>query len=62
MKVFVLTDIPSPYQVEFFNSIAAQNALDLSVAYLRDSDPERMWQPACEQYDCWTVNESRAAL
>jgi glycosyltransferase involved in cell wall biosynthesis len=62
VKTFVLTDIPSPYQVEFFNGIAAQDALDLSVAYLRDSDPERMWQRAPEQYDCWTLNESHATL
>lgn len=62
MKTFVLTDIPSPYQVEFFNGIAARDALDLSVAYLRESDPERMWQRAPEQYDCWTLNESQAAL
>ena len=62
MKVCVLTDIPSPYQVEFFNGIAAENGLDLSVAYLRDSDPQRMWQPASEQYDFWTINQSQAAL
>lgn len=62
MKVYILTDIPSPYQVEFFNGIAGQEAVDLSVAYLRDSDPERMWQPAREQYDCWAINESQAAL
>lgn len=62
MKIFVLTDIPSPYQVEFFNGIAVRNTVDLSVTYLRDSDPERMWQPASEQYNCWTVNESQVAL
>lgn len=62
MKVFVLTDIPSPYQVEFFNGIAVRNTVDLSVVYLRHSDPERMWQPARAEYDCWTINGSRAML
>jgi glycosyltransferase involved in cell wall biosynthesis len=62
VKVFILTDIPSPYQVEFFNGIATQNAVALSVAYLRDSDPERMWQRVSEQYDSCTIDESSAAL
>jgi glycosyltransferase involved in cell wall biosynthesis len=61
VKTFVLTDIPSPYQVEFFNEIASRKAVDLSVAYLRDSDPARLWQPAHAQFDCWTMNESPAA-
>ncbi len=62
VRVCILTDIPSPYQVEFFNGIAAQEGVDLSVAYLRDSDPERLWQPANEEYDCCVINESHAAL
>ena len=62
MKTLVLTDIPSPYQVEFFNEIAARGALDLSVAYLRESDPARLWEPAWAQYECWTISDSRAAL
>lgn len=62
MKVHILTDIPSPYQVEFFNEIAARSPVDLSVAYLRDADPARMWEPAPAQYECWAISESRAAL
>ena len=42
MKIFVLTDIPSPYQTEIFNEIAA-NSCDLHVGYLRASDPSRQW-------------------
>lgn len=42
MKIFVLTDIPSPYQTEIFNEIAA-NKCKLHVAYLRRSDPSRQW-------------------
>ena len=62
MKVHIVTDIPSPYQVEFFNEIQSRDGIDLSVAYLRDADPARMWQPGQAQYECWTINESRAAL
>lgn len=62
MKAFVLTDIPSPYQVELFNEISAQKALDLSVAYLRSSDPARSWEPATAEYDCRSVGESSASF
>lgn len=61
MNVYILTDIPSPYQVEFFNEIAARKALNLSVAYLRNADPNRLWQPAKGEYECWTMSESPAA-
>lgn len=44
MKVLVLTDCPSPYQVELFNEIAAQDKCSLEVAYLRGHDPERQWK------------------
>lgn len=44
MKVFVLTDCPSPYQVELFNEIEAQGECTLEVAYLRGRDPNRRWK------------------
>ena len=37
VKVFVLTDCPSPYQVELFNEIEAHGKCALEVAYLRGS-------------------------
>ena len=45
MRVFVLTDCPSPYQVELFNEIEASGECELEVAYLRGRDPNRQWQP-----------------
>ena len=45
MKIFVLTDSPSPYQVELFNEIATQANCELSVGYLRSRDPLRQWAP-----------------
>ena len=44
MKVFVLTDCPSPYQVELFNQIEASGECQLQVGYLRNRDPQRRWQ------------------
>ncbi len=44
MKVFVLTDSPSPYQVELFNEIETCRECALEVGYLRNRDPERRWQ------------------
>src|ERR1044072_3487300 len=44
MKVFVLTDCPSPYQVELFNEIESQGECTLEVAYLRSRDPNRQWK------------------
>ena len=44
MKVFVLTDCPSPYQVELFNEVEARGECGLDVAYLRERDPGRQWK------------------
>jgi glycosyltransferase involved in cell wall biosynthesis len=44
VKVLVLTDCPSPYQVELFNEIESQGECSLEVAYLRSRDPERQWK------------------
>ncbi|HKG48387.1 MAG TPA: glycosyltransferase family 4 protein [Pyrinomonadaceae bacterium] len=44
MKILVLTDCPSPYQVELFNAIEAQGECSLEVAYLRSRDPSRQWK------------------
>ncbi len=46
MKVFVLTDSPSPYQVELFNEIETQGNCELRVGYLRSRDPVRQWKPS----------------
>jgi glycosyltransferase involved in cell wall biosynthesis len=46
LKIVVITDIPSPYQVELFNAIADINGWNLAVVYVRRSAPERNWAPA----------------
>jgi glycosyltransferase involved in cell wall biosynthesis len=45
VRVIVLTSIPSPYQVELFDAIAANlKSWDLTVIYVRRSAIERMWE------------------
>src|SRR5688572_33483282 len=44
MKVFVLTDSPSPYQVELFNEVESHGDCTIEVAYLRGHDPLRQWK------------------
>jgi len=62
VKVFVLTDSPSPYQVEFFNQIVARGLYDLQVGYLRGRDPERQWNPPPLNHDSLMLDSSTAAL
>src|SRR5215212_9683903 len=50
MRVFVLTDSPSPYQVELFNEIEAQGECKLEVAYLRNRDPQRRWKSSAPRH------------
>lgn len=41
----IYTDIPSPYQVEFFDA-CSREGLDLVVVYMRRRDPSRWWHDA----------------
>ena len=52
MKVFVLTDCPSPYQVELFNEIEATGECALEVGYLRSRDPGRRWRASEIRHEC----------
>lgn len=65
MKVLVLTDCPSPYQVELFNEIESQGDCELEVAYLRSRDPNRQWKSAeirhaAIELDGWNIQIGRA--
>jgi glycosyltransferase involved in cell wall biosynthesis len=58
VRVFVLTDCPSPYQVELFNEIEAQGECSLEVAYLRNRDPGRQWKSSEIRHACVELNGS----
>ena len=62
MKTFVLTDIPSPYQVEFFNEIESRGVYELQVGFLRRHDPSRRWNPPEIRHDAIQLDHSAAAL
>jgi len=61
VRVFVLTDCPSPYQVELFNEIEAQGDCELEVGYLRERDPERSWKSPEIRHACVELNGAREA-
>ena len=61
MKVFVLTDCPSPYQVELFNEIEAKGECALEVAYLRGRDPSRQWKSSEIRHASVELNGSSRA-
>ena len=62
VKTFVLTDIPSPYQVEFFNEIESSGDHQLQVGYLRRCDPGRHWKPPEIRHDSIELDQSAEAL
>lgn len=58
MRIFVLTDCPSPYQVEFFNEIESLGKCTLEVGYLRARDPNRHWKSSAIQHECVELENS----
>jgi len=62
LKVFVLTDFPSPYQVEILNEIANDSNVDLFVSYLRYADPDRLWTGSTIQHDFTILNNGPAKV
>ena len=58
MKVLILTDSPSPYQVEFFNEIEARGKCELEVAYLRNGDPQRQWKSSAIRHASMQLDQS----
>ena len=54
----MLTDCPSPYQVELFNEIEAQRECELEVGYLRSRDPDRQWKSSEIRHACVELNGS----
>ena len=58
MKIFVLTDIPSPYQAEIFNEIVECGECELHVAYLRGADPGRQWNQVEIKHDSTMLDKN----
>jgi glycosyltransferase involved in cell wall biosynthesis len=62
VKVFVLTDCPSPYQVELFNEIESQGDCALEVAYLRSRDPNRQWKSSEIRHATVEISRARESV
>jgi len=60
LKISVLTDIPSPYQVEILNEIAQDRQNSLQVAYLRRRDPSREWNDVPIRHDFISLSDGPA--
>ena len=62
MRIFLLTDIPSPYQVEVLNKIAQDKDLEVHVGYLRHSDPGRKWGASAIEHESIMLDSDPKAL
>jgi len=58
MKIFVITILMSPYQVELFDEIAKLENVDLLVGYLTSQDPTRMWSTSKPRHKFSVLMES----
>jgi glycosyltransferase involved in cell wall biosynthesis len=56
----VITDIPSPYQVELFNAVAADSQVRPQLIYVRRTAPERSWSLVEPQHEHVVLNGNRA--
>src|SRR5438552_15271785 len=43
LEITIVAPVPSPYQVELFNSLAAESSLRIHVLYLLKRHPDRLW-------------------
>lgn len=54
MNITILTDIPSPYQVEFFNAIDSEELFHLQVIYIYRAGKTRKWKsPEIPHLHCY---------
>ena len=58
-RTVVVTQIPSPYQVELFNAAFAAG-IDLAVVYVEPFDPAREWSAQTIKHPHWYLSRSSA--
>jgi glycosyltransferase involved in cell wall biosynthesis len=59
MRIAIATDIPSPYQVEFFNALAQLDGSKVSIIYSRKSAKERDWQIVSIRHEHFFLDGTR---
>ena len=61
MEVFVITYIPSPYQVELFDALEAQSSINLTVCYVQRKAPDRQWSEPVLQHEAYYLTDPEPA-
>jgi glycosyltransferase involved in cell wall biosynthesis len=61
MRIVISTDLPSPYQVEFFNALAQRDGWSVLAVYSRRSAKERAWQATSILHEHCLLNETRGS-
>jgi glycosyltransferase involved in cell wall biosynthesis len=56
-RIVILTQLTSPYQVEFFNALSANGSCHLEVIYLTSRDRSRQWTPPGIAHDHLILSE-----
>lgn len=62
MVIIVITHLPSPYQVEFFNAISNRSEVDLSIIYLLNSSSERSWSASTVLHKSLVLDNDASAF
>jgi glycosyltransferase involved in cell wall biosynthesis len=50
IRVALLTNIPTPYRIPFFNRLAEEDGIELKVLFMSDTEANRQWQLAGDQF------------
>lgn len=59
MRILIITHIPSPYQVELFDKIAASELFSLHIVYLHVSTNDRLWTTPKLRHDHTIVEKNK---
>jgi hypothetical protein len=62
VRIAVVTDIPSPYQVELFDELASLPGWTVTIVYIRRSDKGRSWDNQPISHEHLFVAEASDAL
>lgn len=61
MEATVITDIPSPYQVELFNTLAQRGNIKVTAVYVSAFDPGRSWKLPDINHEVFFIDEDKQA-
>jgi glycosyltransferase involved in cell wall biosynthesis len=59
VRIVVVTEFTSPYQIEFFNAIARQGTVLLEVIYMTGQDSTRLWERSPMGHLNWVLTDNQ---